>query len=104
MYLQALSDHKVLLEGTLLKPNMVSAGQLLPHALLASSKNMSSRKHGRRAAGNWKIAKVVRTEFWPSACLQSLMPPCAGIDDKTASTLEIVALAMLALQKGGVAC
>ena len=24
---QALSDHKVLLEGTLLKPNMVSAGQ-----------------------------------------------------------------------------
>ena len=26
--LQALSDHKVLLEGTLLKPNMVSAGEL----------------------------------------------------------------------------
>ena len=24
--MQALSDHKVLLEGTLLKPNMVSAG------------------------------------------------------------------------------
>ena len=33
--LQALSDHKVLLEGTLLKPNMVSAGQLLSHLSLA---------------------------------------------------------------------
>ena len=26
VFVQALSDHKVLLEGTLLKPNMVAAG------------------------------------------------------------------------------
>lgn len=31
---QALSDHKVLLEGTLLKPNMVSAG-VLQHTMTA---------------------------------------------------------------------
>ena len=108
--LQALSDHKVLLEGTLLKPNMVSAGELgaLPDLASCSLLTLCSRPvHVWEVDphGNDRLHIHVQQSGIPARLAlegrvcEHLLVRCAGIDTTPASTQEIAKLTVRALQR-----
>ena len=84
--MQALSDHHVLLEGTLLKPNMVTAGAL------------SFCMHCMRKCPVCNI--YIFSPLERSSAICSAKPPClAGSEAKPTSTKEIAELTVRALQR-----